>query len=419
MKDKIKENINQPEELERLYRSDRNQFESGFEEIYPAIENNDLANFWKIRLEYHKANGKTKSFRFSDIAFVIAACLITSILIKFPAIFNIDLNDIVYYEKNAGIIVLFGLSMFAVWINKIFSPKKIALIAIAFLVPALYINLLPLNPESQSLNLAYIHLPLFMWCIYGMIYIGLDLKDKRKRIDYIKYNGDVAVLGALILIAGGILAGTTIGLFSAIDINIEHLYMEYVAICGLVSAPIVATYIIQNYPTFTNKIAPIIANIFSPLVLITLVIYLITILVSGKSPYTNRDMLIIFNLMLLGVMGIIVFSVSETSLNKKQRFNEIILFILSIVTLIIDMVALSAIFYRLNAYGITPNRLAVLGSNLLIFVNLVLIMIDLYNVNFRKADIGKVELTISKYLPFYAIFTFIIVFLFPLIFGMK
>jgi hypothetical protein len=419
MKEKIKQNINEPEELEHLYRSDQKLFKTGFEAIYPEIENNSLAKFWKIRLASNKADGKIKALNLADITMLITACIINSILIKYPAFFKNDFFEQSYYIRNAGLIVLFGLSVFAVWTNKIFSLKNIVFIGTAFLVSAIYINLLPSDSASQSLNLAFVHMPLFMWCMYGMVYTGIDLKDRGKRIDYIKYNGDLVVLGALILIAGGILTGITIGLFHAIDINIERFYMEYVAICGLVSAPIVATYIIQNYPSLTNKLAPIIANIFSPLVLITLIIYLATIPISGKSPYTSRDILIIFNLMLLGVMGIIVFSVSETSQNKKQRFNEMVLFILSIVTIIIDVVALSAIIYRLYIFGITPNRLVVLISNLLIFVNLVLIMIDLYKINFRKAEIDIVELTISKYLPLYAIYTFIITFGFPLIFGMK
>jgi hypothetical protein len=226
-------------------------------------------------------------------------------------------------------------------------------------------------------------------------------------------------MGALILIAGGILTGTTIGLFNAINIHIEKFYMDNVVMVGLVSAPIVTKYIIENYITLTNKIAPIIAGIFSPLVLITLIIYLIAIAVSGKDPYNDRDFLLIFNIMLLGVMGIIVFSISETSAKKKQKINEMLLFILSIITLIIDIIALSAIFYRLREYGISPNKLAVMGSNILILVNIVLIMIDLNKINFRRADISKVELTISKYLPVYIIWLLIVVFGFPVLFGMK
>ena len=169
----------------------------------------------------------------------------------------------------------------------------------------------------------------------------------------------------------------------------------------------------------TDKIAPIIANIFSPLVLITLISFLIAFAISGKDPYNDRDFLLIFNIVLFGVMAIIVFSISETSIKRKQKFNEMILLILSIVTIITDLVALSAIFYRLAEYGITPNRLAVLGSNILIFINLVLIMIDLYKINFRKTSIEKVGLTISKYLPVYLIWTLIVTFGFPFIFGMK
>ena len=153
--------------------------------------------------------------------------------------------------------------------------------------------------------------------------------------------------------------------------------MENIAIIGLISAPIVATYMIRMFPAMTNKIAPVIAGIFSPLVLITLLVYLISMIVKGKDPYNDRDFLLIFNLMLLGVMAIIVFSVIGTSVHKKQRFNEWILFMLSFLTMIVDLVALSAIIYRVGEFGFTPNRSAVLGSNLLIFGHLVLIMIDL------------------------------------------
>jgi hypothetical protein len=88
-------------------------------------------------------------------------------------------------------------------------------------------------------------------------------------------------------------------------------------------------------------------------------------------------------------------------------------------TVVKDLIALSAIFYRLGTFGITPNRLAVLGSNILILGNLILIFIDLFKVNFKKALIREVELTIAKYLPVYLIWILFVVFGFPLIFGMK
>ena len=227
------------------------------------------------------------------------------------------------------------------------------------------------------------------------------------------------MLLAVLFISGGILTGVTLGLFSAIEINIEKFYLEYVVVWGMVSMPIVSTFVIKNFPSITNKIAPIIAKIFSPIVLITLVIYLISIVVTGKDPYSDREFLIVFNIMLLGVMAIIIFSISENSGKGNQRFNEIILFALSVITLLINLVALSAIIYRLGEYGFTPNRIAVLGSNVLIFINLILITIDFFKVNFYKANIKQVELTIAKYLPVYIVWTVFMVFVLPVIFGYK
>jgi len=419
METKIKDNIDNPEQLEKLYRSDNKGFQKAFSEIYYEIADFKMADFWKARL-YFDSQSETKiEVRKTDVLFLIVTCLITGFLVKLPQIFDIKLNDYFYYEKNVGLLILLGLSAYSFLTKTKINTKHLIVSTLVFGLSAIYINLLPSDRDSHSINLAYIHLPLLLWCLYGLIFIDFDTKDKTKRIDYIKYNGDIAILAAIILIAGGILTGVTLGLFSAIDLKIENFYFEYIVILGLVSSPIVATYIVKNYPTVTNKIAPIIASIFSPLVLITLIIYLISILITGKDPYNDRDFLIVFNLMLLGVMAIIVFSVSETSVDKRQRFNELTLFILTIVTLIVDLIALSAILYRLGEFGFTPNRTAVLGSNLLIFGNLILIMIDLYKVGFKGNEIKSVELTIAKYLPIYTAWTIFVTFGLPFIFGLK
>jgi hypothetical protein len=419
MKEKIKEYINNPEKLEQLYRDDRMAFESGFGEVYPEIEKYELAKYWKIRLDYNKTPEKVKKFNLQDIFVLISTCLIAGFLIKIKDIFNLEMPDFIFYQKNAAIIIFLGLTIYLIWTNRIFELKRLALILLTFLILTIYVNLLPPISDSAVIVLVYIHLPLLMWCIFGLVFIDFNLEDKTRRIDYIRYNGDLAILVAIIAIAGGILTGITIGLFGAIGINIENFYMKNVVIVGIVSAPVVATFIIKNYTTLTNKIAPVIANIFSPLVLLTAIIYLVALAISGKSPYSDREFLLIFNIMLIGVMAVIVFSISETSNTGKQKFNELILFILSIITVIIDLIALSAIFYRLGTFGVTPNRLAVLGSNILILGNLVLIIIDLYKVNFRKALITQVELTISKYLPVYAIWILFVIIGFPLIFGIK
>ena len=419
MTEKIKEFINDPEKLEKLYREDKKSFESGFRNIYSEIEKTEMAKFWKIRLDFDKTPSKAKQNYGTEILVLISVCLLAGFLIKIPDIFKINLIEFPFYEKNAGIIVFLGLTIYAFSVNRNISRKNIVTTMLIFLVSIIYINLLPGFRHSASINLAYIHMPILMWCVYGLVFIDFEFKNYGKRIRYISHNGDLAIMGALILIAGGVLSGITYGLFMAIGINIERFYSHYIILIGLVSAPIVTTFILKNSALVTNKIAPIIANIFSPLVLITLIIYLLAIIISGKDPYSDREFLLTFNIMLIGVMAIIVFSVSETSVYGRQRFSEMVLFILSIVALIVNLIALSAIFYRLGEYGLTPNRLAILGSNILIFINLILIMVDLYKINFMKADLEKVELTVAKYLPLYIVWIIIVIFGFPLIFGMR
>ena len=416
MKDQILKQIENPEHLEKMYRSNKREFIQAFFEVYPEIENLAIARFWKTRLEFNAPKSEIFPFKKTDLIFLFVSCLLGGILIKIPQIFSFSAEDVMFYEKNAGLIVLFGLSLFAFFTKEKPVLKQALIPFFVFVAAAVYINFLPSNRESSSVLLAFIHLPLFMWGIYASVFIDFNLNDKSKRMDFIKYNGELAVLMALISIAGGILTGVTIELFSAIGIQIGEFYFQNIVIWGMVAAPVVATFVIQNFPFVVNKIAPVIATIFSPLVLLTLLVYLVSIILTGKDPYNDRDFLIVFNLMLLGVMAIIVFSIAESSQNNRQRFNEMILFALSIITLVVDLVAVSAILYRLGEYGFTPNRIAVLGSNVLIFGNLVLIMIDLYRVNFKNKSLKLVENRLATYLPVYIVWTFLMVFLLPVLF---
>ncbi len=418
MTEEIRANISNAEMLEKLYRSDRKSFRNGFENLFPEIENSEVARFWKARLDYDNKPEIFKTFALSEILRIVLTGLITYFLIKIPDIFGIKYyGEQIYYEQNAAIILFLGLTLYTIWSGGLKENKKIIIAFLAFLIPVTYVNILPSSPPSGAVNLVYIHLPLLMWFIYGIIYTGYDYRNLNKRTGFIRYNGDLAVVYALIAVAGGILTIITIGLFQSIGLRIEDFYMKNIVLTGAIAAPVVATYLIEKFPSLVSRAASLIALVFSPLVLITLIIFLVSMIITGKDPYNDRNFLLIFNLMLLGVMAIIIFSVSETSIISNRKFSAVILLALSAITIIIDLVALSAIFYRLREYGITPNRLSVLISNILVLGNLVLILTDLFKVNFKGRDFSKVELTVAKYLPVYLVWIIIVIFGFPLIFG--
>jgi hypothetical protein len=253
----------------------------------------------------------------------------------------------------------------------------------------------------------------------GFAFVGEARNNNEKRLRFLKYNGDLLVMTALIVIAGAILTGITIGLFKLIGFHIEDFYFKNIVIFTLPAAPILGTYLTETNPQLVGKVSPVIAKIFSPLVLVMLVIYIVAMIYSGKDPYNDREFLLIFNALLIGVMAIIFFSVAEASKTAKSQVESWILFLLSGVTVIVNGIALSAILFRISEWGITPNRAAVLGSNVLILINLVVVTAQLFKVVLRKADINGVGKIISFYLPVYAIWTIIVTFIFPFLFGFK
>jgi hypothetical protein len=356
------------------------------------------------------------SIGLKNIAYIITICLLTGLLIHIPKLSGFDPFASLFYVRNAGIIAFLGLIVYTLTTGEKPSVKWLFILSSFFIATALFINLIPGDKNDQAFILSCIHLPLLLWCIYGIAFNGFDLRSIGKRVTFIRHNGDMVILGGLILLSGMLFAGFSINLFASIKINIETLFTEYLAIWGAVAAPALTAFIIHHFPRLTGRTAPVIAALFSPLVLITLVLYLIAVIFAGKDPYTDREFLIMFNLMLLAVMAIIVFSISESPDGARRKFSEVVLLALSVVTLVIDLIALSAIFYRLGEFGVTPNRIAVLGSNLLILGNLILITTDLFRVTFRNAPIEQVNITTARYLPLYMLWTVIVTFGFPLIF---
>ncbi len=414
MKDELIKHINDPGQLEKLYRNNKSSFKREFGALYPELRGNSLADFWNERLNYETDEINWGTNR--ELLFVVFATLMAGVIAKLPAFFNI--SEDYFYPRNIGFIIFPVLTAYFAWKNKL-STGKIASIAAATLVGLVYINSLPNTETSDTLILACIHLLLFLWSILGFAFTGEVRNNNAKRLNYLTYNGDLVVMTTLIVIAGGIMTGVTIGLFSLIGFDIKDFYFENIVVFGLPAAPILGTYLTRTNPHLVGKVSPVIAKLFSPLVLVMLVIYLIAMVYSGKDPYNDREFLLIFNVLLIGVMAIIFFSVAETSKSTKSQPEIWVLLLLSLVTILVNGIALSAILFRISEWGITPNRAAVLGSNVLILVNLLLVTVQLVKVLSKKANISEVGKTIARYLPVYVVWTLVVIFLFPSIFGFK
>lgn len=412
MQDTILSNLDNPLQLERLYRADKAGFKRSFNALYPQLKDTNPGSFWHARLNYPSAEASRGSSK--DLLFILIALVFAAVTAKLPAILSI--GEEAFYTRNAGFILFPALSFYFAWKNRL-SLNKIALIAGVTLVGLLFINFLPPTVTNDTLLLSCIHLPILLWAVTGFAFVGEQPNSSQQRLHYLSYNGDLIVISTLILIAGGILTGVTIGLFELIGLRIEKFYFEYIVICGLPAAPILGTYLIRTNPQLVGRVSPVIARLFSPLVLVMLVIYLIAIVYSGKDPYNDREFLLLFNVLLIGVMAIIFFSVAEASRKAIHRLENWVLLLLSIVTIVVNGIALSAILFRISTGGFTPNRTAVLGSNVLILLNLLLVTVQLFKVVYGKRDISSVGKAIAWFLPVYCLWAIIVTFLFPFVFS--
>ncbi len=411
MHNEILSSLDQPGQLEKLYRSNKTEFKQAFLRVYPEIKDKDLAEFWNERLKDETDTISWGSKK--EHLWIILAILIAGFLAKIPEIFSID--EELFYPRNISFIILPLITAFFAWKNQLSLNTKAILAGITGL-SLVYINSLP-GKDTDTLILACIHLPLILWGMLGFAYSGPELLNWEKRLSYLRFNGEAAVMSVLIGIAGMLLSAITINLFSLIGVQIEDFWAHYVAAFGLPAVPILGVYLTHSNPQLVNKVSPVIAKIFSPLVLVMLVIYLGAIIYSGKDPYNDREFLLIFNLLLIGVMGLIFFSVAESSSKESSTSGNWTLLLLSIVTVIINGIALSAIVFRISEWGITPNRMAVLGGNLLILIHLLMVTWSLYKAVAKKAASDEVGKTIVGYLPVYIVWTIVVVFVFPLVFG--
>lgn len=414
MKEEIINNLDKPRQLEKLYRDNKATFKREFNLVFPDIQESPTAQIWNERLNFE--NDEISWGTSNELTFVIVASLIAGLIAKIPEFTAIKADF--FYPRNMAFIVFPLLTAYFSWRQNI-QPKKLLIISVTILVSVFYINFLPNNSKSDTLILACIHLPLFLWAVLGFTFVGENLKNYHKRLDFLRYNGDLVVMTTIILIAGILLTVVTLGLFTLIDVRMEEFYFQYIVVMGLAASPIVGTYLVQTNPQLVNKVSPVIAKVFTPLVLLTLVIYLLAVIGTGKDPYNDRDFLLIFNMLLIGVMAIILFSIAETSKNSESKIGTWLLLGLAIVTVIVNGIALSAILFRISEWGITPNRLAVLGGNILILTNLLIVTYRLFKTIKDSNEKDNIEKSIATFLPIYSIWTIIVTFIFPIIFNFK
>ena len=421
----IEENLNDFHELEKLYRINKKDFKKSIDYLHKNSKN-AAVKIWFERLNYKSE--RNFQIKKNEILIIILLGLFSGLISKIPDIFKLEwytfnpegfkINDVTeetFYSRNISFII-FPALCFYYFLKDKFSIKYLVIYALILILSSLFINSFPYDENSDVFDLILLHMPIFSWLIFGLSYLGNDLKDPLKRLNFLRLNGDFIIVGGVIFLSGLLFSGITISLFEIIGIDIAENYFDYFGIWALSSLPVVTVFVVTKIPDLVKKVSSLIANIFTPLVVLMLILYLPSMFFSEFDPFKDRDSLMTMNILNISVMALVVFSLSSfKDLVSNFKINSVLA--LSVLTIIVNIVCLVAIVGRLFDMGFTPNRLTVLGANLLILINLFYVFFSLVKGKSNEDKVLNVKHSIGKYLPIYGIWFAIVIFILPLLFS--
>ncbi len=381
----IRAGHNDPRRLEDLYQAARrenasDEFKADLLACHAESPDNVLYAAWYYRLEASQPGGPSVNWKLaiplSLIAGLVFATLSNS---RFDFPDHMPYLALVWAPIGACFVIAFlagaGRAFRQAW------PPIVGL-----LVAGIYVTLLTALAARESYQaLMAIHLPLVALVGVALNVLG-PRSDPQNRFALLLKTIEAGVTGGVYVIVGGMFAGITIGLFSALGISLPNdlLKMLIAGGGGAITVLAVATVYdprlrpaAQRFEQGLGKLVPIMMRLLLPLTLVVLIVYLFFIPFNFMQPFRNRDILIVFNVMLFAVMGLLIGVTPMQEQDLPPRYHGALrtgILAVASLTVLIGLYALSATVYRTVLGGFTINRVTVIGWNVVNIGILVLLV---------------------------------------------
>jgi hypothetical protein len=233
----------------------------------------------------------------------------------------------------------------------------------------------------------------------------------------VRFTGEWFIYYALIAFGGVVLCALTIGVFEAIDIDMEGFVSTWVLPCGAVGAVVVVAWLVEAKQSVIENMAPVLTSVFTPLFALMLVAAVLGMAVTGNIIDADRDVLILLDVLLVIVVGLVLYSISARDPEARPGLLDGVQLLLVVSALVIDVVALAAILGRITEFGFTANRTAGLGLNLVLLANLAWSAWLLSGFLLGRRPFARLERWQTAYIPLYAAWAAVVVVAFPVVFG--
>ncbi|MFA5030092.1 MAG: permease prefix domain 1-containing protein [Patescibacteria group bacterium] len=382
-----------------------------------AREHSD--RLWKqlVLTSQDTSQPENRNHKETIIAFGLA--ILAGLLIKLPALFGLDIDhDASFYMRNVSFFVLPVLAGYFIWKRDV-SHKTAIGAAAGLIAGAIFANVYPFISGGSTESLTSLHIPIALWIIVGMTYAGKRWGDMAGRMDFIRYTGELFIYYVLIALGGGVLTAFIFAIFNSIGFDLDPIVASWIIPCGAAGAVIIGSWLVEAKQSVIENMAPVLTQLFTPLFTIVLVVFLATIVLSGHGIDINRDILIAFDLLLVAVLGLLVYSMSARAPQARPGAFDVLQVILLASALLADAVALWAIISRISEFGLSPNRMAAFGVNIILLVNLAWSAVLYVRFLRGRTVFLQLERWQTNYLVVYAVWAATVVILFPPLFGYK
>jgi hypothetical protein len=255
-----------------------------------------------------------------------------------------------------------------------------------------------------------------LWLAVAYPYMDGTIRSHDRRMDFVRFTGEWAIYYVLIALGGGVLLMLTGAILDPIGVDVDRI-AEWVLPSGAAGAVVVAAWLVESKQHVVENMAPVLTMLFTPLFAAMLTVAAVTYVVSGVAAAFDRELLGVFDALMVVVLGLVLYAMSARDPSRPAGLMDRVQLLAVGSALLLDVMVLGSMVARIGDLGFTPNRVAALGLNLVLLVNLA--GTAWLSVRFLTARTAfhRVERWQTWYLPVFAVWATTVVTVLPPLFA--
>ncbi|MFJ5695443.1 permease prefix domain 1-containing protein [Arthrobacter sp. NPDC093125] len=368
---------------------------------------------WKQLVLVPEASADASTPPWRELAVVLALAVGAGVAVKAGLAWIDDTGALV---RNLGLLAFPFLAAYFVWKRRITGPVAATLL-VPFVVLAAALNLYPFASGGSTGMLAALHAPVVLWLLAGVAYVGGRWRSDKRRMDFVRFSGELAIYYTLLALGGAVLIALTLATLQLVGTDFEPVLEGWILPFAVPGALVVATWLVEAKQHVVENIAPVLTRVFTPLTVAMLLVLLAGLTTAGGFADVDRNLLILMDAILVLVLCLLLYSISARDPLAPPGLFDALQLVLVIAALAVNAVMLAAMLTRIAEFGYSPNKIAALGLNLLLLVHLARAAWLTIEFLRGRRPFNVMERWQTRYLPVYGAWAIIVVAVFPPVFG--